>query len=449
LKKYFAYGYIPEPNSLYEGICKLPSGSNLLLDLSSLRPQIRKYWQFRLEPFDRIPDRPEEEWGERIRDLLGRAVRRRLVADVPVGVFLSGGIDSSTVTALAAEAVGAERLKTFSIGFAEKSFDESDAAARAAALFGTDHSSRRLSMHRAADLMPVIAAGLDEPLGDSSILPTYLLCRETRKRVTVALGGDGGDELFAGYDPFRALGAAAAYARLVPRPVHQGVLLAASLLPVSHRNISLDFKLKRTLRGLSYPPKLWNPVWMGPLSPAELRDLFDEPFDVESVYSEAIDCWDGCRGAHLVDRTLMFFTELYLKNDILAKVDRASMMHSLEVRTPFLDIELVDFVRRIPHTYKFRGGRTKYIFKKAAAPLLPPEIRNRKKKGFGAPVGAWLRQERLPWARRPPPVAAFDGFLRRYRKDHIDGRKDHRLFLFNSWLLGHYLAARQQTSPLT
>jgi asparagine synthase (glutamine-hydrolysing) len=449
LKKYFAYGYIPEPHSLYERILKLPSGSNLMIDLSTLRLQIRKYWQFRIEPFERIPKNAEEAWGEQIRELLGRAVRRRLVADVPVGVFLSGGIDSSTVTALAAEAQGADRLKTFSIGFAEKSFDESVAAQRAAALFGTEHSSRRLSMQRAAGLMPVIAARLDEPLGDSSILPTYLLCRETRKRVTVALGGDGGDELFAGYDPFRALRAAAVYARLVPRPVHRGVLLAASLLPVSHRNISYDFKLKQTLRGLSYPQRLWNPVWMGPLSPAELRDLFDEPVDVESVYSEAIDCWDRCRGAHLVDRTLMFFTELYLKNDILVKVDRSSMMHSLEVRSPFLDIELVDFVRRIPHVYKLRGGNTKYIFKKALAPLLPPEIRNRKKKGFGAPVGEWLRKGRLTWTDSPSLGPGFERFSRRYRREHTAGRADYRLFLFNGWLLGHYMAARSATSRLT
>ncbi len=449
LKKYFAYGYIPEPNCLYSRIKKLPAGSNMVLDIEELRPRIRKYWQFRIEPFERIPEDPESRWGEKIRDLLRRAVRRRLAADVPVGVFLSGGIDSSAVAALAAETVEAGRLKTFSIGFLEKSFDESAEAQRAAALFGTEHTSRRLSMARAAELMPVVAAGLDEPFGDSSILPTYLLCRETRKKVTVALGGDGGDELFAGYDPFLALRAARVYSRLVPRPVHRGILLAASRLPVSHRNFSFDFKLKRTLTGLSYPPRLWNPVWMGPLSPKELQELFEEPVDIESVYAEAVECWDATRGADPVDRTLMFFTELYLKSDILVKVDRLSMMHSLEVRSPFLDIDLVDFVRRIPHEYKLRGRQTKYIFKQAAAPLLPRKVRMRKKKGFGAPVGGWLRKDRLPWAPGPPLWPGFERFFLRHLEAHRAGRGDHRLFLFNCWLLGHFMAARKPTSQLT
>ena len=442
LKKYFAYGYIPEPRTLYKGIEKLSSASNLVLDLETLQMRVHRYWRFKLEPFERIPDDPVRDWGERIRELLDRAVRRRLVADVPVGVFLSGGIDSSAVTAFAARAAGADRLKTFSIGFEEKSFDESDAAARAAALFGTEHRNRTLSMKRSAQLMPEIAAGLDEPFGDSSILPTYLLCRETRRHVTVALGGDGGDELFAGYDPFLALRAASLYARIVPRPVHRGILLAAARLPVSHRNISFDFKLKQTLRGLSQPANRWNPVWMGPLSPEELEALFAEPVDPESVYSEAIECWDACKGADVVDRTLMFFTELYLKNDILVKVDRTSMMHSLEVRSPFLDIELVDFVRRIPHAYKLRGGATKYIFKEAMAPVLPKSIRRRRKKGFGAPVGEWLREDRLPWAGPLSFGPGFAHFFEQYRRQHLAGKRDHRLFLFNCWLLGHYMDAR-------
>lgn len=435
LQKYFAYGYIPAPRSLYKGIYKIPAGYNLKVELRDLSVQIQRYWEFTLAPFERIPDKPEQVWGEQIRELLDRAVRRRLEADVPVGVFVSGGIDSSAVTAFASNALGRGRLKTFSIGFVEKSFDESGPARRVADMFETDHQFQKLSMMKAVSLLPGIAARLDEPVGDSSILPTYLLCRETRKNVTVALSGDGGDELFAGYDPFHALKAADLYRRWVPKPIHRGILMAMQRLPVSHRNMSLDFKIKRTLRGLGYPPELWLPVWMGPLSPDEIAQLFGEPVDIESVYSEAIECWDGCKGSSLTDRALMFFTRLYLQNDILTKTDRMSMMHSLEVRSPFLDIEVVDFVRRIPYDYKYRNGCSKYILKKALAPILPSDIRNRKKKGFGAPIGKWLKEEKLPW-QEPMCFGPQNGrfFQKRYR-EHVRGEKDHRLFLWSHWLI--------------
>ncbi|MCP4666956.1 MAG: asparagine synthase (glutamine-hydrolyzing), partial [Deltaproteobacteria bacterium] len=243
LKKYFAYGYIPAPLSLYEGIYKLPGGCNLFLDISRLDYSIRKYWDFVLDPFERIPKNPEEEWGETVRALLSQAVKRRLMSDVPLGVFLSGGMDSSSVAACAAALVGSERIKTFSIGFEESSFDESHHADRVASLIGAQHRLTYLSLERAKTLLPEIAKRLDEPMGDSSLLPTYLLCRETRKHVTVALGGDGADELFAGYDPFRALRRASFYDRVIPGPVHEGIRMLAARLPVSHRHMSFDFRL--------------------------------------------------------------------------------------------------------------------------------------------------------------------------------------------------------------
>ena len=283
LRKYFAYGYIPAPLSLFDRIYKLPGGHNLTVELGAPTPRVSRYWEFELEPFERIPERAEQEWGERLLELLARAVERRLFCDVPMGVFLSGGIDSSVVAALAARRLGRVPLHTFSIGFEEASFDESRWAEQVARNIGSRHRCVTFSIERARDVLPEVMAKLDEPLGDSSLLPTYLLCGETRKEVTVALGGDGGDELFAGYDPFHALRYADAYERLVPRPVHRAIRLLAARLPTSHRNISFDFKLKRTLTGLSYAKRLWNPVWMGPLEPAELDALFGEPTDIETL----------------------------------------------------------------------------------------------------------------------------------------------------------------------
>jgi asparagine synthase (glutamine-hydrolysing) len=439
LTKYFAYGYIPAPLSLYEQIYKLPGGCNLVLGTGGLRYSIHRYWDFVLEPAERVPKAPEEEWGEAIRELLLRAVKRRLMSDVPLGVFLSGGIDSSSVAACAAKISGSDRVKSFSIGFTEASFDESEHSRRVASLIGSEHHLKILSMERAGALLPEIVRRLDEPMGDSSLLPTYLLCRETREHVTVALGGDGGDELFAGYDPFRALKRAELYGRLVPGPVHEGIRMLMARLPVSHRNMSLDFKLKRTLRGLSYPKALWNPVWLGPLCPEELEELFHEPMDPEQLYSEAIQQWENCRQDNLIDRTLQFYTKLYLQDGILTKVDRASMMNSLEVRAPYLDRDLVDLLRRIPARYKYRNGVSKYILKKALEPLLPRHTLHRPKKGFGVPLGRWLRDGRLEF-RFDAGVHGMDpDFFRRQLISHQKGREDNRLSLWNYWLLAHHM----------
>jgi asparagine synthase (glutamine-hydrolysing) len=435
LKKYFAYGYIPAPSTILDGVQRLPGGHSLTFDLATRQARVEKYWDFVIEPFESLPADPEAEWGERLVELVSSAVKRRLMSDVPLGFFLSGGIDSSSVAALATRHMDRARMNTFSIGFEEASFDESRYANQVASQLGTRHHPDVLSLEKARSLLPEIIGRLDEPMGDSSLLPTYLLCRHTRAHVTVALGGDGADELFAGYDPFRALRAARAYARLVPQPVHEAVRLVMSRLPVSHANMSLDFRIKRTLRGLSHPPRLWCPVWMGTLDPGEIAELFREPVDLEDLYSEAIEQWDACRQPDIVDKVLQFYTKLYLQDDILTKVDRASMMHSLEVRAPYLDIELVDFVRRIPHRYKYRRGVTKYILKKALEPVLPRDILYRSKKGFGVPIGSWFRQGMLEFDEEADRGPLDPHFVHRKYEDHRAGRSDQRAFLWNAWLL--------------
>ena len=206
----------------------------------------------------------------------------------------------------------------------------------------------------------------------------------------------------------------------------------AGLLPRSSRNMSFDFKLRRALGGLSYPPSLWNPVWMAPVEPNLMRSLFEEPLDAEDLYSEAIDVWDRAKPRHLVDRTLEFFTNLYLQDDILTKVDRASMMVSLETRAIFLDNDVVEFCRRLPHRYKFRNGQRKYLLKKALSGMVPASVLTRKKKGFGVPLARWLRQ--VPAV---PPLAAVHGVRMPWVADRWgafrSGRGDDRLFLW-SWL---------------
>jgi asparagine synthase (glutamine-hydrolysing) len=439
LRKYFAYGFIPAPNSLYRDVAKLPGGNRLSYDIASGAVRKSPYWQFRIEPADRIPPDPEQSWGEELRALLSQAVKRRLVSDVPLGIFLSGGIDSSAVLAFATKHVPPALIKSFSIGFHEQSFDESAYAQRVASLFGTDHSHGVLDLEQASELIPDLLSRLDEPMGDSSLLPTYLLCEFARKRVTVALGGDGGDELFAGYDPFKALRIAQMYRKVVPGWLHRGLRSLAELLPVSERNMGLDFKVKRGLRGVSYPESIWNPVWLGPLEPSELQDLFRKPVRFEEVYDDAIGVWAGSAAENLIDRTLEFYTRFYLQDDILTKVDRASMMVSLEVRAPFLDNDVVEFARRIPHQYKFRGGQTKYLLKRALQGVLPHDIIYRKKKGFGIPLARWLRNWKEPEVALRSPATDTAWVSRRWN-DHRNGTTDDRLFLWCWTVLQYHLA---------
>jgi asparagine synthase (glutamine-hydrolysing) len=434
LKKYFAYGFIPAPLSAIEGIFKLPGGWCGTLRVSDGQWSVRRWWEFRLEPSqEQVTPARISSWGEELLAILDRAVKRRLMADVPVGVFLSGGIDSSAIAALAARHLPGGRLRAFSVGFTDPTFDELPFAREAAALIGCSHDCEILDLSRARDLLPGLLARLDEPNGDASILPTWLLCGFTRRHVTVALGGDGGDELFAGYDPFKALGKAALYDSFVPKGLHPAIRLLASRLPVSHANISLDFKIKRTLRGLSHPPSRRLPVWMGPLEPREIDRCFGDRTPPEELYSEAIEAWDACgEGADPVDRTLQFFTRLYLQDQILAKVDRASMLHGLEARSPFLDLELVDFARKLPHEVKFRHGTTKWILKKALEPLLPATILHRRKKGFGTPVGSWLRDGAIAPA---VPSGSAGPVVAEALAAHRSGKADERLFLWSQHVL--------------
>ncbi|HCR13220.1 MAG TPA: asparagine synthase (glutamine-hydrolyzing) [Solidesulfovibrio sp.] len=436
LRKYFAYGFIPAPNALYAGTHKLAGGESLLVTVRDGAVVKRRWWSFCLEPDESLVAAGEARMAARVLELLDAAVARRLMSDVPLGVFLSGGVDSSAVTALAAR--HAPDVAAFSIGFDDPAFDESGKAREAAACCRVAHHVSTLTLGDALALMPDIVGRLDEPMGDVSLIPTALLCRETRSHVTVALGGDGADELFAGYDPFKAIRVAQCYSRLAPKPVHDALALLAARLPVGHGYMAMSFKINRFLCGLSHPPRFWNPVWLGPLDPEGIAALFREPVDPEELYSEAVEVFDACPSRDMVDKTMEFYTRLYMQDDILVKTDRAGMMHSLEVRAPFLDGELTDYVRRIPHRFKFRNGTTKYILKKALEPLLPRHVIYRKKQGFGVPVGRWLADGLLPMGQASPLEAPLDaGYVAARIREQRQGRADHRLFLWNFWVLRH------------
>jgi len=430
LQKFFAHGFIPAPNAILQGVRKLSAGSWITYDLPTQAITERRYWRFRVEPDESLGPDAELRLVDELRARLFDAVRRRLMADVPLGIFLSGGVDSTTVLAFAREVLPNSEIKTFTIGFTEPSYDESEYAARVAARFDTVHLTETLDLNRSKELVPQVLGGLDEPLADPSLIPTFLLARFTRRHVTVALSGDGCDELFAGYDPFAALRPAQIYSRVVPRLVHGGVLRLAGRIPRSSRNMSLDFKIRRALLGLSYDESLWNPVWLSPMSPDLIRQAFEEPLAEEDLYSEVLEAWRDSDHLSLTDRTLEFFTRFYLQDDILTKVDRAAMMNSLESRAIFLDNDLVDFARSLPSHFKYRSGKRKYLLKCALRGMVPDFVLNRPKKGFGIPLPEWLRDLEVPRHRN-----GSDGLssvhVDRLVDAHRSRRADHRLAIWS------------------
>jgi len=360
---------------------------------------VRPYWRLSYKLREPVPTVTEA--ADQLRNLLEDSVRMRLVSDVPLGVLLSGGIDSSMVTAMAVR-TSSETVKSFSISFAESSFDESQYARRVAEFLGTDHHEERFSASLAANLVGEIGAWMDEPMSDPSLLPTYLLSRFTRKHVTVALGGDGGDELFAGYPMYFGHRMARAYDRL-PRFFKRGIVEPiVNALPVKTKNLSFDYRARRFLSASHYDEVARHHVWFGSFTPYDQELLLTDSVKRASgsdIYRDARRMFAECDSNDLTECMQSLDTQLYLAEDILTKVDRASMAVSLEVRAPYLDPRVAEFAASLPSRYKLHGYTSKYILKRAARGLLPSFVSRRGKKGFGVPFAKWLKEELRPLAR--------------------------------------------------
>jgi asparagine synthase (glutamine-hydrolysing) len=370
-----------------------------------------------------------------------------LRSDVPVGVFLSGGIDSSAITALAAQE-SSKKLHSFSIGFDQSSYNESEYARRVASLFGTEHHEEILTLDKAAELFPEVMRTLDEPFADASIIPTYFLSQRAARQVKVVLGGDGSDELFAGYPSFQAHKVMERLSFL-PTGCRDWLDSLAKGLPVSHRYASLDHLTQQFLKGLGMSPEVRFFLWMGYYGNPEMKLLFsrelrdelrrDDPFEDLARHVQK----SGLR--ETFQRLQYLCVKLYFQDDILAKIDRASMAHSLEVRVPYADRALLDFAGRIQPFYKLNGLTTKYVLKRALRGLLPPEIIRRRKAGFMMPVATWLSRsmrstiEDLCSPGEIAKTGLFDpAYVRQMLDEHFQRRRDHRkhiyaLLCFMAW----------------
>jgi asparagine synthase (glutamine-hydrolysing) len=421
LEAFLAFNSIPAPLTIFTEARKLPPGHVLVAERGEV--EISRYARPAPVPASEVRTESDEALAEELRERMRDSVRAHLVSDVPVGVLLSGGIDSSALTALAAAESG-YRVSTFSIGFEEQSFDELGQARLVAQRYGTDHHELILRPD-AVDLLPRLVEAFDEPFGDSSALPTYLVSQLAADTVKVVLSGEGGDELFGGYYTYVA-------DRLAPRVGRAAPFLRplVELLPSSSQKVSFDYKAKRFVRGAHLPPVERHHAWKEIFSPDAQEKLLSsarmsDPLDVyRERYAET-------EGADELARLQDLDLGIYLVDDLLVKTDRASMAHSLEARVPFLDPVVAELALALETKQKVRGFSKKRLLRRAAAPLLPREIIRGRKQGFSIPVAAWLRGDLAPFARDvlSPETIERQGYLdagavAQVLDEHISGKED-------------------------
>ena len=386
---YLSYQCVPAPLSGFDGVQKLPPAHYLLVEDGQV--SVRRYWRLKYGTKRRVS---EDEAREELTDRLKEAVRIRLMSDVPLGAFLSGGIDSGAVVALMSQ-VGTGRVKTFSIGFEQKEYDELRFARRVATRYGTDHHEFVVRPDAAA-ILPKIVWHYSEPYADSSAIPTYYLAQLTRQHVTVALNGDAGDENFAGYDRYVANAMAERFGAL-PAALRGPVAKALGSLPASFGPKHPIARLRRLAEGLDEPAPRRYARWMMHFHPSIKAALCTAEFleasggrDSTDLLAEAFASSDA---TNLVDATLDVDVRTYLPDDLLVKVDITTMAHGLEGRSPFLDTDLMQFAAELPPDLKLRGRTKKYLLKQAMRPFLPADIIDRPKMGFAVPLDHWFRGE--------------------------------------------------------
>ncbi len=447
LHHYLSLSYVPAPYTLYASIQKLLPGHVLIVEGG--RTHLERYWHLDYQPA--TEGISTKDYVEALQSALADAVRSHLVADVPVGVFLSGGLDSATVLALMREQVSGP-IKTFSVGFPEASFNELKRARATAARFDTEHHEMVIPSS-VTDTVPALIEAFDEPFADSSAIPLYYLSRFAREHVKVVLTGEGGDEVFAGYQTYVASRLAQWY-RQLPESLARSILpRLVGLLPVSHRRLSFDYKAKRFVEGA---------LQSAPRAHLSWKEIFSEDAKAKLYASGRngyvptpdlyADVFAGCPTSDWLTRLLHVDTHLGLPDDMLTKVDRVTMAHGLEARVPLLDHLLVEFMATVPSNLKLRGLRTKYLLRRAVRSRLPRSVVRGRKRGFNVPLPGWLAGDLRSFVgdTLAPERIAASGIFRpeavsRLVDEHTHRRRDHSRNLWTLIVFEHWM--RNQPTP--
>jgi asparagine synthase (glutamine-hydrolysing) len=447
---YLAYGYVPAPFTILEAIYELPPGHFLTIQDSQVA--VREYWDVTY-PSDSLPRPSEEKIVGQLGELLEEAVRIRLISDVPIGAFLSGGIDSTAIVASMAQLMD-QPVKTFAIGFEDDpSFNELEYARLVANTYDTAHHEFVVQSNT-VDLLPQLVWHYDQPFADSSAIPTYLLSKLTRDSVTVALTGDGGDELFAGYDRFTAARLAQAY-QCTPRFIKHALAHLFDVLPESTSYYGFVRRARSFMENAPLPLPQRYLGWVGVFSDSLIYDLLSNGIELDPV-EHFQSYFNRMQELDTISQLLYVNTKTYLPGDLLVKTDRMTMANSLEARCPFLDHELIEFAARIPSGLKLSGMTTKYILKKSLEDIVPKEIIHRKKHGFGVPVGHWFKTSLKDYVREVilSPQALRRGYfkeeiLRKLIEEHQTGRRDHghRLWALLTFEMWHRVFMDREITP--
>ena len=428
--QFFAFDYTPQPKTVFKDIKKLENGQLLIYEKREVL--LKKFYNLSVHEI-KIS---EKEAADRLFNILDEAVKIRLISDAPLGVFLSGGIDSSAIAYFAAK--HKPGIKTFSIGFDEKSFDESRWAKQAASYLKTEHYHRQFSAEDMIDSLPEIFSKIDEPFGDPSLLPTFLLSRFAKEQVTVALGGDGGDELFMGYPNYKAQKFLNFTGLKKIKISGLPAKILMKFLPYSSKNMAGSFMVQRALMSGKFPAHLRDFAAIGGYH-SSFEELFRFGAEKEKeLFYFAEEFLKDKKDLDYLSKITLLFQKYYLSDNILFKTDRANMYNSLETRAPFLDYRLVDFANSLPSSFKLKWFKSKYIFKKAMENKLPDRIIHRKKKGFGIPLAGWLRGELRDYMFKSlsenniNEIGFIDyGIVRRLIKEHLSGKMDNKKILWN------------------
>ena len=443
LDDYLTYQYVPHPRTIFKGISKLPPGH--CATWSDGKFSVSKYWN---PDLNEETDRPYDELREELRELLTDAVKLRLPADEPVGTFLSGGVDSSIITGLT-QSLCSRKVRTFSIGFPQKEYDETTYARQTAEKFGTEHTELIVTPN-IHGIIETIIDRCDEPFADSSLIPTFALCELARKSVTVAFSGDGGDELFAGYERYRAV-QLGLWADRMPDFVRK--FLAGpirSLIPASTRQKATLRRLKRFLETLNMEPMERYLQWIAIFNRERRRELYTDEFAEQISGHDSLHFLDeaaaNCNRRDFVSKISLIDLQTYLPCAGLTKVGTAATANSLDVRSPLLDHRVVEFATKIPLKHKIRGRLGKYILRDTFRDFLPASIDKRRKMGFGVPIDVWFRGplKNFVWEILLDSQTFRRGFFRREAverllNDHFENRFDHAyriwaLLVLELWL---------------